>query len=401
MSLNLFLFLIFISTLAIILFLLYYDYRKKWHPKTRPFISFLIPTLNDGASLEKTIESIYGSYDKKSFEVIVVNDGSTDNTGSLLMQLKKEYGFSVITHKKNRGKVSSLNEAFEKSKGEIIFFVDSDLLVSKEAIEEIIARMEDPKVGAASCRYRPLNKGIWAKMQAIEFGMMSSIQTAYNPFTTLSLWGGCMAVKRRAFIEVKKLSTNAICEDMDLALKLGERGWKVQECKQAVYMYVPDSLKGWFKQRIRTHEGGMQNYLKHYKYFLRHPLYIFFTLTYSILTLVFVQSLLTQIVSLQNFYVFFRSFHDAGYSIVSSFSLAQIAEGIEIMKIVSVSLAYPLFSSHYVIINVKDFKKKPQTLLWVFPYAIIYYPIYAIVTVIGLMLGVYKFFKLKEESRGW
>ena len=87
--------------LSFLLAFAYNDYRKK-RPLTRyPFVTFMVPTWNDGPMLKDTIESIFDSYPKNKLELIVINDNSPDNTSQILKQLQKKYKFIVITNKTN------------------------------------------------------------------------------------------------------------------------------------------------------------------------------------------------------------------------------------------------------------------------------------------------------------
>ena len=105
-----------ILTISMVIFMFtvlisnYIDSKKKRSFTKYPFISFIIPTYNDGETIADSIQSIYDCY-KGKFEIIVINDCSTDDTSTLLFNLNKIYSFEIITNGKNYGKAKSMNIA--------------------------------------------------------------------------------------------------------------------------------------------------------------------------------------------------------------------------------------------------------------------------------------------------
>ena len=354
--------------LGAIFVLAFFDHKKQRKLTKYPKISFIIPTYNDADTLTETIESLYKSYDKRKTELIIINDKSTDNTLNILKKLKKKYKFKIINNEKNLGKVRSLNKAIPLSRGEIVFILDSDTKLSKRAIESLLARLEAPKVGAVSCRYEVKNKGIIPIMVNIEYSMLALSQSAYNFTSAISLWGGCMAFKRKALQDIKLFKENMIIEDMDAALTLNEKGWKVEQNLIPVETYSPDDIKGWFKQHIRWSSGGMQCIIKHFKVFIKNPLSIFYFLAYGLVSMLFIYSL---------------------FSIRLDFLQSAI-----------IGIVYAIFSLPYVIVNMKGIEEWYKIFL-ILPFSFVYYPIFAAVMTIGFIVGVYKYFKLREGGRGW
>ncbi|MEM4259307.1 MAG: glycosyltransferase family 2 protein [Candidatus Pacearchaeota archaeon] len=393
-------FVVFIFALGFVLISTSIDSLAKRKLRHKPFVSFVMPSYNDAHTIREAVESVFDSYDKKHFELIIVNDNSSDNTREILNELRKKYLIKVINNKKNLGKAKSVNKAFRFSKGEIIFIIDSDMRITKNAVFDVLSRLENKKVGGASCRYVPMNKGFWAEMQRVEYGMLTLLQRSYNPYSTLAFWGGCMAIKRKVFEKVGFLSERCIIEDADLALKIGEAGWKAQESKIHVYSYVPSSVVDWFKQRMRWAAGGAQNIVNHFKFFATHPLVIFFFIAYSLLSISFVASLINNFAFIKNLYALFDSFRDAGYSFTTSFGLAKAGHGYQFLKMLGLYMLFPLFSVPYIFANY-PVKKKPYALLLIFPFSIIYLPILTVVSLVGIIIGLYKVIFLGQRRVGW
>jgi len=99
-------------------------------------LSIIIPTNNNEDKLEECLETIYNqTLSKKEYEVIVVNDGSTDNTSKVLKKLRKEYPF-ILIEQDNLGPAAARNAGIKKAKNEIIVFIQDDIMVSKHFLQE-------------------------------------------------------------------------------------------------------------------------------------------------------------------------------------------------------------------------------------------------------------------------
>lgn len=393
-------FLIFIFSFFFTLLFSYIDFKRKKPIATEPFISVVIPTYNDGDTIGESIESIYKSYNKDKFEIIVVNDKSTDDTLDRLELLKIKYNFTILNNEKNLGKVRSLNSAVDHTKGDLILFLDSDTLMSKKALADMLSSLVNKKVAASTCRYRAKNKGFMARMQELEYGLLGLIQTSYNLTSAISLWGGCILIKKEALESVGRFSLNMLIEDMDLALKLGENGWKVKESHYSVSSYVPTSFMVYYRQKMRWAAGFGQNFFAHYKTFFKNPLVIFFFLTYSLLTFSFVFLMIKNILYVDNLFQTFDAVRDQGYSFLNSIRMMQLSNSFHFFKTLSLYFLYPLFSLPYALMNINS--RKDWYKVWlIFPFSILYMPVYSVISVMGIMKGIKDFYTIKKDQRGW
>ena len=158
----------FISTFLVFLafffsYLKYKDpsiFKKKSHPGIySPSVTVIIPSKNDGLLIRPVAEAIVNSSYKKT-NVILVNDGSTDDTGTVMDSLKSEHPdkIEVIHLRQNMGKRKAIVTAIESNQvGDIIMLIDSDSIVEKTAIEKLVSCFEDDDVGAATAHGRALN----------------------------------------------------------------------------------------------------------------------------------------------------------------------------------------------------------------------------------------------------
>jgi len=132
----------------------------KYHPWTTckyaelPTISVILPVYNEGKRIVQTIESILDShYPTDKLQLIVVNDGSTDDTSLWLKSCATKYKnrISILTLSKNHGKRSALSLGFKHATGTIFVTVDSDCIIMKETLRELISPIiRDSQIGAVA-----------------------------------------------------------------------------------------------------------------------------------------------------------------------------------------------------------------------------------------------------------
>lgn len=105
---------------------------------TKPLVSVVIPTYNDGDTLHRAIDSVF-SQTYKNIEITVVDDGSIDNTDKKMTEYE---GLKYIKHEKNRGGSAARNTGIERSSGEYVAFLDADDEWLPEKIERQVTRLE-------------------------------------------------------------------------------------------------------------------------------------------------------------------------------------------------------------------------------------------------------------------
>ena len=368
------------------------DLRKKRTVCEYPPISFVIPCYNDADTVAETVRSVYYTYRDQTFEVIVINDSSKDHTARELRNLRYKYQIQIVNNPVNLGKAKSLNNCIGNTKYDMILFLDADVIVNKKALYDVIARFQNnTKLGAVSCPYTPKNQGFLPLMQKIEYVMKTLVQGSYNLFSAMSLWGGFLAVRKDALIEAGCFSENAIIEDVDLAFKLNQKGWKVEQSFLPVRTYVPDNLTAWYKQKKRWVSGSLQCLIKYRNIWIKNPVQVVMILVYGSFIISSVSSLFIGLMCLPG--------------LVDSFNLATVkfstidVGGKIIIGCIS-RLAFSFFSIPYVIPLIQ----KPDQfykLFYVIPFTVIYYPALFLVSIVGIFLCLCRYRKLERGTRAW
>lgn len=109
-----------------------------------PFVSVIIPCYNVEGTIAKCIQSVSNqSYPQDQFEIIVVDDGSSDGTVSEIKKLDGNPNVSIHAHRENRGLSAARNTGIKSAQGEILCFLDSDMTVDKDWIEILLDKLGD------------------------------------------------------------------------------------------------------------------------------------------------------------------------------------------------------------------------------------------------------------------
>ena len=248
-------------------------------------ISILIPAYNEENSIKDTIEHVMQSdYPKDKLEVIVINDGSTDNTKNVVNRLFKKYHNLKLLDKKNSGKANSLNEAIKIARGELIAVVDSDSFPEKESLKKLTGFFNDEKMGAVTSFVGVRNKdnNFFAKIQSIEYLILGWSRKLFDFVNSVWCTNGPLSLYRKKYvIEVGGFDPNTVTEDIDITWNLLNHNYKTSMCLDAnVTTIVPESYKAWFRQRTRWGLGGLQAIKKYKKMFFKKGMFGAFILPY-------------------------------------------------------------------------------------------------------------------------
>ncbi|MGA9381012.1 MAG: glycosyltransferase family 2 protein [Phormidium sp.] len=188
-------------------------------------ISLIVPVLNGGDNFRRCLQSV-SAVAEKLFEIIVVDDGSTDDSG----KLAAEFGAQVITFPSAGGPARARNKGAEIAKGNILFFIDADVTVTVETINQLIAAFGDcPSLDALIGSYDD-------SPGASNF--LSQYKNLFHHYThqmsseqASTFWGACGAVRREAFWAVSGFDERyryPSVEDIELGYRLNRVGYQIK-----------------------------------------------------------------------------------------------------------------------------------------------------------------------------
>jgi biofilm PGA synthesis N-glycosyltransferase PgaC len=234
-----------------------------------PRVSIIIPCFNEGAHVRDTVGyALEQQY--PDFEVIAVNDGSKDDTAAILDELAAhEPRLRVIHQAKNQGKAVALNTAALLADSEFLICIDGDALLDHHAVTWLMLHFgTGPRVAAVTGNPRIRNRTtLLGKIQVGEFssiiGLIKRAQRTYGRLFTVS--GVLCAFRRSALHQVGYWSSDMLTEDIDISWKLEVNHWDVRfEPNALVWILMPETLTGLWRQRLRWSMGGTQVLLKNF-----------------------------------------------------------------------------------------------------------------------------------------
>ena len=228
-----------------------------------PKISIIIPAFNEAKTIKNCIKSLQ-NLDYPNFEIIVVDDGSNDDTYEVASQSK----FAKIFRQKNQGKPIALNTGISHSTGEIILTVDADTELDRGALKPIANRFaSNKKLGAVAGNVKVKREStILNIIQSTEYATgINLVRKGQSVIgTVMVVPGPVAALKKEAIEKAGFFSNDTFAEDFDITVNILKKGYEIEyEEKSLAYTDTPKSTEDLIKQRRRWYRGMLQVLDKH------------------------------------------------------------------------------------------------------------------------------------------
>jgi len=228
-----------------------------------PSVSILIPAYNEQEIICDAIHAALNQ-DYPDFEVIVIDDGSTDLTAHLAMVM----GVRLVRHERNRGKSAALNSGREAARGEVIVTCDADGYLDPSALRHLVGPLADPGVAAVAGQVRLFHpRGILRRLQLLEYdygqGVIKRAQYA-STGCVLVAPGPVSAYRADVLDELGGVPGDTLTEDFDLTMLVIGQGLRIAyEPRAIAYTDAPRTDSALRRQRLRWGRGGFQVLRKH------------------------------------------------------------------------------------------------------------------------------------------
>ncbi len=346
-------------------------------------VSIIIPAFNEEINAVNTINNLL-LQDYPDFEIIFVDDGSTDRTYPTV-RAAFEYNEKVRVYTKtNGGKASALNFGVSLAAAEFIVCIDADTQLKPDAVRQMMLCFNNSKVGAVAGNVKVGNeRNMFTKWQAIEYITAQNFdRRAFDYLNCITVVPGAIgAFRKQALEDAGGFTTDTLAEDCDLTIRILRSGYRIRNCSKAIAITeAPETMKQFMKQRFRWSYGIMQSCWKN-KDACFNPRYktLGMVALPNILLFQVLMPMIAPIADLLFFFSLIWNRHDPE-------SLDKIL------------LYYILFLCVDVAISLLAFgfeKEKPIKLLWLLPQRFIYRQLMYII----LFRSVVK--AIKGEGQGW
>ncbi|MEU5276910.1 glycosyltransferase [Streptomyces asoensis] len=231
-------------------------------PVTEP-VTVLVPAYNEAKCIENTVRSLMAG--EHPVEVLVVDDGSSDGTASIVEAMGLP-GVRVV-RQANAGKPAALNRGIAHARHDLIVMMDGDTVFEPSTVRELVQPFGDPRVGAVAGNAKVGNRdsliGAW---QHIEYVMGFNLdRRMYDVLGCMPTIPGAVGAFRRTALErVGGMSDDTLAEDTDITMALHRDGWKVVYAEKArAWTEAPETVQQLWSQRYRWSYGTMQAIWKH------------------------------------------------------------------------------------------------------------------------------------------
>lgn len=246
-------------------------------PRSQPRISVLVPAWNEEVGIAATVRAILDSR-YTDFEVVVINDGSTDRTDEVMRALVAEHQASghparlVYERKPNGGKASAMNRALELASGELVITTDADSVMAPDALTHFARQFEDPTVMSVSGNVKIGNAvGIIGLVQQLEYMYGFWFKKADALMGSMYIVGGAAAAyRRRVFDTLPRTKDRTvfdernITEDIEMSTRIQDAGHRISYAPDAViHTEGPTEWKAFARQRLRWKYGRFLTFLQY------------------------------------------------------------------------------------------------------------------------------------------
>ena len=376
--------------------------KNKKQPTVYPFVSIIIPAYNEEDTVQSTIASVLNlDYPKNCYEIIVIDDGSTDSTSEKIdASIKNNSSVPVIFKKqKNQGKAAALNWGLSKSKGDFFACLDADSVVESDILKKMLLFYQEHEKNIVIVT--PLMKivkpkNLLQKFQRVEYILAAFIQRLMGDIDCIYIAPGPFSLYRTKIIQdLGGFDEKNITEDQEIAYRVQSHHFKIRQCPEAfVRTVAPRNLAEFYKQRNRWFKGSLFNLMKYKKMFLNRkygdfgifqlPLnlsvYLLGIITFCFFTYYIVKPIWQTVykIILLNFDIgtILKQFFS------SSFDILQLDLGIMFVLYVALSIALYFFYVSHQFSNEKMFE---EGVVYLFPYFFLYYVLLSVISIIVLL----------------
>lgn len=245
-------------------------FRKPANKDYRPFVSVIVPARNEENNIASCVESLASNtYPSNLFEIIIIDDRSTDSTSNILKELlKKHANLKIITIKNDgdknlKGKPGALQAGIDISKGEILLMTDADCIVGPKWVETIVGVFSDPVVDLVPSYTLIKAEGAFNTAQATEWIYMHTMACAGLGWNQpLGCYGNNLSIRKETYNKIGGYASIkfSVTEDLALETAVFNSGSEVR------YVCDPDAavstlpcadLKEYINQHRRWAIGGL------------------------------------------------------------------------------------------------------------------------------------------------
>ena len=244
-----------------------------------PMVSIMVPAHNESIVIKKTVLALLNfDYPLERYEIIVINDNSSDNSAQVLCDIQTQYPERklIVLNTDNvvggKGKSNALNIALSVASGSVIAIYDADNTPAPDALRILVENlMADDKLGAVIGKFRTRNRNAslltrFVNIETLAYQCMNQAGRFFF-FKLCTIPGTNFVIRRSIINQMGGWDTKALSEDTEISFRIYRMGYYIKFMPLAVtWEQEPQKLKQWFKQRTRWAKGNIYVLIKNFKY---------------------------------------------------------------------------------------------------------------------------------------
>ncbi|MCY3021507.1 MAG: glycosyltransferase, partial [Planctomycetota bacterium] len=260
-----------LARLAIIGVLAVVEHYRQRHllflPDYRPSVAVIVPAYNEEKVVVQTIASLLTADYAGPLEIIVVDDGSKDETCARACEAFMSDPRVKVFSKANGGKAAALNFGIQQTQAEIVVGLDADTVFRPDTISKLVRHFRAPGIGAAAGNAKVGNRlNILTRWQALEYITCQNLdRRAFSLLNCITVVPGAVGAWRRELVlEAGGFTHQTLAEDADLTMAIRRLGYRIVNEDEAIALTeAPDTVRAFIKQRFRWMFGTVQAVFHH------------------------------------------------------------------------------------------------------------------------------------------
>ncbi|MHB8626577.1 MAG: glycosyltransferase family 2 protein [Aggregatilineales bacterium] len=230
----------------------------KRDPTLTPSVTLLIPAYNEADVIRRKLEnSISLNYPREKLQILVVDDGSDDQTADIVREFEQR-GVTLVRQRVRSGKMNGVNQGFAEASGEIVVLSDASPSYETDSLHKLVSPFADSSVGAVVGTL-----AVWDAQNAVAkpAGLYWKYEAALRKWesktgSTVAVHGNMLAIRRALY---KPLKTSTINDEFSIAMEVMRQGYRVIYEPSAIsYDMASATMADEFKRRARINAGRYQ-----------------------------------------------------------------------------------------------------------------------------------------------
>ncbi len=297
----------------------------------RPRVTILVPVYNEGEKVKETIDSLKRvDYPSGKLEIIILNDGSKDNTSEVVNEAIKGTDMIFVDNPENKGKAATLNQGIALATGKYVATMDGDSEVLPDVLEKAIPYFKDHRdgreVGAVTVSVEVKEpKTLLQKIVEVEYviGLALALR-ALSFFNAVHVTPGPFSIYKKSVLnKIGGFDVGNIVEDHEIAVRMHQAGYRITNCATAkVRTISPGTFKELYVQRKRWYTGSLLTLWQYKSMMLRRKNGLFafiYPYTYLVVTFGLILFVYTIFLTLSNLFETLAFYSLTNYNFLSHF----------------------------------------------------------------------------------